>query len=126
VLATLYTVTVDTRTTGPVTSLSQVHRLTGLCRCEVYNLPHARTVVLVHVRGGIQRVVRRPVAASHLFRVGSRCVRSVVARCSHQLYQCREGWRRAARVGGRGALVLAPWEGKCATGTGLVRRVAGA
>jgi hypothetical protein len=48
VLATLYTVTVDTRTAGSVTSLSQLHRLTALCRCEVYNLPHARTEVLVH------------------------------------------------------------------------------
>jgi hypothetical protein len=38
----------------------------------------------------------------------------VVGRCSHQLYQCREGWRRAAWVGERGALVLAPWGGECA------------
>jgi hypothetical protein len=60
------------------------------------------------------RVVRRPVAASHLFRVGSRGVRSVVTRCSHQLYRCREGCRRAAWVGERGALVFAPWGGKCA------------
>jgi hypothetical protein len=36
----------------------------------------------------------------------------VVARCSHQLYRCREGWRRAAWVGERGAMVLAPWGGK--------------
>ena len=39
-LDTLYTVTVDTRTAGPVTSLSQLHRLTALCHCEVYDLPH--------------------------------------------------------------------------------------
>ena len=47
-LATLYTVTVDTRTAGPVTSLSQLHRFTALSRCEVYTVSHTHTVVLVH------------------------------------------------------------------------------
>ena len=129
-LATLYTITVDTRTAGPVTSLSQLHRFTALCRCEVYNLPHARTEVLVHGRSGVHvwyvALSQRPISFDLDRGVSAAWWQGALISCTSVGKGGEEprGWVDAARWcshrGGANARQT------LATGTGLVRRVAGA
>jgi hypothetical protein len=59
---------------------SPFHCFTALSRCEVYDLPHTRTTILVH---GRSRSHTRYVAASHLSRVIAGCPSSVVEGCAY-------------------------------------------
>ena len=89
---------------------SPFHCFTALCRCEVYDLLHTHTVVLVHRRSRSHTGVRRLVAAFHLSRGIGRAAwwKGTLTSCTG----VREG-EEEPRVGGWTRVAGAsPWGGK--------------